>query len=288
MSKIALVTDSSCDLPIDLLQKWNIRLVPLRLIYADREYRDGVDITPNEVYDRLVEEIPTTSMPTPEEIVNTFRKLEEEGYTHAVVLALSANLSGTYNAFRLAAEEVQIPIHVIDSKGLSWVLGFQVLEAARMIREKVSFEELVTKLEETKAKIKGYFIVDSLEYLRKGGRIGKVAASLGSILNLKPIISLDPEGNFYSHSIARGKNQAIKKLLNPVLKQIETTKVHISILQGRAEQEAEALRERLKGFDNVSELYVSTISPALVVHTGPGLLGLVVHPLEEDNGYAHS
>lgn len=288
MSKIALVTDSSCDLPIDLLQKWNIRLVPLRLIYADREYRDGVDITANEVYDRLVEEIPTTSMPAPEEIVNTFRKLEEEGYTHAVVLALSANLSGTYNAFRLATEEVQIPIHVIDSKGLSWVLGFQVLEAARMIREKVSFDELVTKLEETKAKIKGYFIVDSLEYLRKGGRIGKVAASLGSILNLKPIISLDQEGNFYSHSIARGKNQAIKKLLNPVLKQIETTKVHISILQGRAEQEAEALRERLKGLENVSELYVSTISPALVVHTGPGLLGLVVRPLEEDNGYAHS
>ncbi|MDR6226815.1 DegV family protein [Desmospora profundinema] len=280
MSKIALVTDSSCDLPVDLLKKWDIHVVPLRIIYKEGEYRDGIDLTPAEVYDRLEEEVPTTSMPSPEDIADTFHRLKKEGYTHCVVLALSANLSGTYNAFRLVAQEVEMKMDVIDSKGLSWVLGFQVLEAARLIREKVDYEEIVVKLEELKEKVKGYFIVDSLEYLREGGRIGKVAASLGSMLNLKPIISLDKEGKFYPHTLARGKNQAMKKLIDPVLKQIQSTKANISILQGRAEEEAAALKERFKEMENVCELYISNISPALVVHTGPGLLGLVVHPVD--------
>lgn len=111
---------------------------------------------------------------------------------------------------------------------------------------------------------------------------GKVAASLGSILSLKPIISLDQEGKYYPHSLARGKKQAVKKLMDPVLKQLESTKARIAILQGRAEKEAEALKEKFKDLENVCELYISSISPALVVHTGPGLLGLVVQPVEEE------
>nr|WP_308423175.1 DegV family protein [Marinithermofilum abyssi] len=141
---------------------------------------------------------------------------------------------------------------------------------------------MLTKIESTKERIKGYFIVDSLEYLKQGGRIGKVAAVLGSVLNLKPVISIDKDGKYFPYSMARGKKQAIKKLLEPIMEQIEHTKAQITVLQGRAEKEAEALKERLKEMENVCELYFSSISPALVVHTGPGLLGLVINPVDEE------
>lgn len=283
MTKIALATDSSCDLPVDLLKRWNIRVAPLRIIYREGGYRDGLDLTPADVYDRLEEEIPTTSMPSPEDIQHIFETLREEGYTHCIVLSISSGLSGSYNNFRLIAEEFEgMKIDVIDSKGLSWVLGFLVLEAARLIRQKVDYTDILHRLEETKEKIKGYFIVDTLEYLREGGRIGKVAASLGSVLNLKPIISLDKEGKYIPFHLARGKKQSMKRLIQPVLKQLESTKAQVAILQGRAEKEAEWLKERFNGLENIRELYVSAISPALVVHTGPGLLGLVIHPIDPD------
>ncbi|MFD1425940.1 DegV family protein with EDD domain [Kroppenstedtia sanguinis] len=282
MSKIALVTDSSCDLPVDLLERWKIRVVPLRIIYQEQEYRDRVEITPQEVYDRLDEEIPKTSMPSPEDIQQVFIELQQEGYTHCIVVTLSSGLSGTYNNFRLMAEEFKgMKIDVIDSKGLSWVLGFLVLESAKLIKEKWDYSEILNRIEKAKSRIKGYFVVDTLEYLKKGGRIGKVAASLGSILHLKPIISLDEEGKYYPQNLARGKKQSMKKLMDPILKQIESTKSRIAILQGKAEKEAEALKEKLKESENICELYVSSISPALVVHTGPGLLGLVIQPAEE-------
>ncbi|QKG83890.1 DegV family protein [Kroppenstedtia pulmonis] len=279
MTKIALVTDSSCDLSSDLLSKFNIEVVPLRIIYAQTEYRDQVDITPNEVYDRLDEEVPTTSMPSPQDILETFEKLADTGYSHCIVISLSSGLSGTYQAFQMIAQNFdRMKIDIIDSKGLSWILGFLVLEAAQMIQEQFDYHEILERIKRIRQKIKGFFIVDTLEYLKKGGRIGKVAATLGSMLNLKPIITTDDQGLFTPYQLARGKKQAIKKMVEPLLKQLESTKASIAIIQGRAEVEAEALRLRLKDLDRIGNLYVSPVSPALVVHTGPGLIGIVINP----------
>ncbi|MFC4075854.1 DegV family protein [Salinithrix halophila] len=283
MTKIALVTDSSCDLPTELLRRFDIEVVPLRIVYDHHEYRDGIDIQPAEVYDRLEKEIPNTSMPSPEDIQHTFQKLKDNGYTHCIVVALSSGLSGTFNTFRLMAEDFEgMKIDVIDSKGLSWVLGFLVLESAKLIRQKMDYEEILEKIEQAKEHIRGFFVIDTLEYLKAGGRIGKVAATLGTMLNLKPVISIDQEGKFTPFTLARGKKQALKKMLETVLKQLESTKANIAILQGRAEKEAEALREKLKEIENVCELTISSISPALVVHTGPGLVGLVIDPVTKE------
>ncbi|TCS96796.1 DegV family protein [Hazenella coriacea] len=282
MFKIAIITDSSCDLPSDLIDRFNIKVVPLRINYRDQEYRDRFDITPEEVYNRLEEEIPKTSMPAPEDMIQTFQQLQDEGYTHCLVITLSSGLSGTYNAFRLIAQDFDMKIDIIDSKGLSWVLGFLVLEAAKMIQDKIDYQDIVQKIEQAKERVKGYFIVDTLDYLKEGGRIGKVTATLGSLLNLKPIISIDNEGKYFPTAVGRGKKQAIKKMVEPVLKQIESTKASIAVLHGRAEKEAEAILERFQGLENVVELYLSNISPALVVHTGPGLVGLVVNPVDND------
>ncbi|MBA4602828.1 DegV family protein [Thermoactinomyces mirandus] len=279
--KIALVTDSTCDLPHELTGQFNIHVVPLRIIYSNGEYRDGIDITTEQIMDRLDEEIPKTSMPSLEDINNLYRNLQNEGYTHCIVLTLSASLSGTHNAFRLCAQDFPgMRIDVIDSKGVSWMLGFLVLEAARLIREKTDYQEILSIISQIKGKIKAYFILDTLEYVQAGGRIGKVAKSLGSMLNLKPIITFDENGKLHPHTIARGKQQALKKLISPIYQQIASTRARIGILHSRAEKEAEALKRRLKDLENVVQLYIGSIGPTLSVHAGPGLLGMVVYPLD--------
>lgn len=280
--KIALVTDSTCDLPRELVNKFNIHVVPLRIIYTNEEYRDGIDISTDEIMDHLDQEVPKTSMPSLEDINKLYRSLQDQDYTHCIVLTLSSSLSGTHNAFRLCAQEISnMKIDVIDSKGVSWILGFQVMEAARLIRKKTDYQEIVAILDEIKTKIKAYFILDTLDYVQAGGRIGKVAKSLGSMLNLKPIITFDKDGKLHPHTLARGKKQALKKLSSPIYQQIASTRTRIAILHSKAEKEAEALKERLKDLENIAELYIGSIGPTLSVHAGPGLLGMVVYPLDQ-------
>lgn len=278
MSKIAIITDSSCDLPKDLIAKLGVEVVPLRVIYKSGEYRDGIDIEPSEVYNRLEEEVPTTSMPSPEDIYAAFEKVRNQGFTHCLVITLSSGLSGTYNTFKLIANEFEdLQTHIIDSKYLSWALGYQVIEAAKLIREKLDFSEIIEKIEDMKKRISAYFVVDTLDYLKAGGRIGRVSALFGSILNVKPIISVDEDGKYFPLTVARGKNQAMKKLYQLVQDHVDSAKASIAIVQGRAEKEAEALAERVRQLgDNIADLYVGNVSPALVVHAGPGLVGLII------------
>ncbi|MFC7442797.1 DegV family protein [Laceyella putida] len=276
MQKIAVVTDSSADLSAEFVGNFNIQIVPLRVIYQHGEYRDGVDISPEEVVERLDQETPTTSMPSPEDMANLFKRLEQDGFTHCIVIPVSSGLSGTYNTFRLMAEDFSMKIDVIDSKGVSWILGFLVLEAAKLIQENWNYQDILNRLEEVKERIKGFFIVDTLEYIQKGGRIGKVAAALGSMLNIKPIITLDGEGKLSPLTMARGKKQALKKMLEPIIEQIEQAKASIAIVHSKAEKEAEALKNQLQEYENVLQLHISSISPALSVHAGPGLLGIVI------------
>ncbi|TCP70620.1 DegV family protein [Baia soyae] len=278
MSKIAIITDSSCDLPKDLVAKLGISVVPLRVIYKSGEFRDGIDIEPTYIYERLEIEVPTTSMPSPEDIYATFEKVRSEGFTHCLVISVSSGLSGTYNTFKLIASEFEdLHIHVIDSKYLSWALGYQVIEAAKLVREKLDFGDIVQKIEAMKKQISAYFVVDTLDYLKAGGRIGRVSALFGSMLNVKPIISVDDDGKYFPLTVARGKKQAMKKLCQLVQDHVESAKASIAIVQGRAEKEAEAFADRIRQLgDNITDIYVGNVSPALVVHAGPGLVGLII------------
>lgn len=281
MSKIALITDSSCDLSSDVLIQNNISVIPLRIIYGDNEYRDGLDITPQEVYDKFETEIPKTSMPAPGDFLEKIETLKKDGYTHCLVITISSGLSGTYNMCKMIEKEItDMKVEIIDSKALSMVLGFIVLEAAKLIKNNIPFDEIVEKVNRLKTKAKGFFIVDTLEYLRKGGRIGRVSAALGTVLNLKPIISIDDEGKYYSYSKVRGKKAAIEKLIEPLLKQLEQTKTNVAVLQGMAYDEAVVLMDRVKSFKNIGTVSMHQINPSLVVHTGPGLLGLAFYPIE--------
>lgn len=279
MDKIALITDSSCDLSKDLIIENNINIIPLRICYSYGEFRDGFDITADEVYNNFHKEIPTTSMPSPGDFIETINKVKSEGYTHCIVVSISEGLSGTYSMLKSISSEIEdIKIHIIDSKLLSKALGVVTLEAARLIKMGHSFESIIEKLDEFKSQTKVFFTVGTLEYLKKGGRIGKVAATLGEVLNLKPIITIGEDGKYYTYSKARGTKNALEKLIVPLEDFCKTTKANVSILEAMAENESKFLYNKIKNLPNINSICITKITPSLAIHTGPGSVGVVFSP----------
>lgn len=277
MSKIALLTDSSCDLTEEIIKKYNIRVIPLRIIYKDKEYIDRVNITPQEVYDNLTKEVPTTSMPSMGDIENVYSSIEADGYTHVIAITISSGLSGTFNTVKLVSENHPNLISCIfDSKSLSAGLGALVEKCGRLIAEGISFEEIVNSLPSIKERISVYYVLETLEYLKKGGRIGKVAGTIGELLNLKPIISVDEEGKYFTYAKVRGRRQSINKLIDIAKEALESTKATIFVLHGSALEEGRKLYQVFENAHNVTALHFGDISPALGVHTGPGLLAVIV------------
>lgn len=209
--KIAIVSDSTSDLVEDITKRYNIKILPLKVVYSGgEEYRDRIEITPEQIYERFDKEIPTTSLPSPEDTINLFNSLQEEGYTHVIVTTISAGLSGTMNMIRGVTEDFKnMVFEIIDSKALSMGLGFPVIEGAKELERSNDFERTVQMIKDTIKKTEVYFVVKTLEYLKKGGRIGKVEGTIGELLNIKPIISINEEGIYYTYKKIRGRNRSI-------------------------------------------------------------------------------
>lgn len=274
VEKTALIIDSTADLTKEMIEKFHIYLMPLRVIYKDREYIDRVNITPNEVYNNLSVEIPHTSLPSIEDIDNLYTQVAKDGYTNAIVICLSSGISGTYGTAKLVAEQHhELNIYVFDSKILSVATGLIVLEVAHMLEDGRSFDEIVSALPEIKSRTHIYYTLATLKYLIKGGRIGKVAGTIGEILNLKPIISVNDDGIYYTYAKARGNKQAVSKFASIALETLNTSKAKIWVAGGGETENSLALYNKLKDNPNVTKIYLGDISPVLGVHTGPGLFG---------------
>lgn len=279
MEKIALITDSCCDLTQQTLDQYNIKMFPVRIIYKDKEYLDKIDISSEEMYASLKEEIPTTSLPDLHYCENLLAQLKEEGYTHYFIITVSSNLSGTQNAIRLMMEDKDVPFCLFDSKSLGYPQGVFALEASKLIAKGVSFKDLSNELEMIRPKVHGYIALDTLEYLKKGGRIGKVTATLGTLLHLRPVISYNQEGVLYTYTKARGKKQAINKVKDTILSYLDKGKCRVWILQGAAYDEGIALMNEIKSHPNVLEIGLETVGASMGIHTGPGVVGVAL--LEE-------
>ncbi|GAA0178659.1 DegV family protein [Clostridium sediminicola] len=277
MEKIALIADSAADLNYDIIKEYNVNVLPLKIIYKNKEYLDGITITADEVYEKLEEEIPSTSLPSVQEVDDLFTKLEENGYTHIIAIQLSSNLSGTYNTVKLVSENhPNITTTVFDSKSLTLGTGALVIGCGEMIKNGRSYNEIVSQLPEMRDRATVYYVVDTLKYLIKGGRIGKVSGTIGSMLNIKPIISINKEGVYYTYDKIRGKKQALKRLLSIAEESLKTSKCRIWIMHGGSEEEGNLLFEKFKSLSNITSLNFGCISPALGVHTGKGLIGLII------------
>lgn len=277
MQKIALIVDSACDLSLETLNERNIKLLPLRISYSDKDYRDKIDISADEIYNNLEKEVPKTSLPSAEIMEEILTSLENEGYTHVIAITISSGLSGTFNSIRLALEDhPKLISYVFDTKILAMPEGIMALEVSDLINSGKSFEEIVSAIPKIRKNISGYFTINTLEYLKKGGRIGKISGTIGEMLNLKPVVSVDDDGVYYTVCKARGRKQSILKLTNILKDELSLGPCKVWVLQGGALEEAKSFMESIKDLKNIISLNISQISPALGVHGGPGLLGLAI------------
>lgn len=279
MKKIALITDTTADLSEDIIEKYNINVLPFRIIYKDREYKDRVDITPKEIYENLDKEMPKSSLPSIEDIDNLFLKLKKEGYTHAIAVVLSSGLSGIYNAVKLVSENhPEIHTYVYDSKSISVGESVFVEKAAEMIEKNEEFDNIIKEMDKLKERCHLFFMVDTLEYLKRGGRIGKISGTIGELLNIKPIISIDKnDGKYYTVDKARGKKQSMNKMIDIVKKIVANNKSHVYMGHGNGLENCKSIYENIENLNNVLNIEIrGEISPVAGAHSGPGLVGIVI------------
>ena len=277
--KIAILVDSGCDVPQAVRQAYDMRVLPLKIRYPEGEYDDQVHITAQQVYDRFPEEIPQTSLPDGKTILAALDRARSDGDEKALVICISSGLSGTYNMIRLICREYhELETFVLDTKNISFGSGVFALLAARWIAEGVDWPTLQRRLTERLGDSKVFFCVDTLEYLRKGGRLGLVAAVVGTALKLKPIISCNASGVYYMAGKAMGRKKALDRMLEMAAAFAGGGHgSQVALLHGGAPAEAAEMKPRLLQRTGCSDLLVEgQISPALVVHTGPGLLGIAV------------
>ena len=278
MSKVAIVTDSTAYLPDDLLKKYSITVTPQILIWGDETYQDGVDIQPDEFYTKLASAkiMPTTSQVAIITMKAAFEKLLEAGFD-VLGIFISAKLSGTMQSATQAREmlpKAASKIVVLDSDSTAMAMGFHVLTAARAAQSGAGLAECQQLAEEARKHTGVFFVVDTLEFLHRGGRIGGAQALLGSALNLKPLLELR-EGRIESVEKVRTKGKAVARMIELVVDRTNgCTPVRLATLHANAEAEAKAaLKAAAARLDPVEQVMAS-VSPVIGTHAGPGTVGL--------------
>lgn len=280
--KIAILVDSGSDVPMELVKRYNMYVAPLNIIYKNQEYVDDVDITTEEVLSRLAEEIPSTSLPTGETIQELFDQIKRDGYEKVLAVTLSSGLSGTYNIIRLlASQQKNLEVFVLDTKNISIASGFNAIQAAEYINDGMDWATLIQTVSKNIKNTKVFFTVSTLEYLQAGGRIGRVASLLGSKLKIRPIISCNEEGIYYSVTNARGQKRSINKALELAVEYIDdSNSYNLGVVHGAVQEEAVEIKDRLVSrLSDPNVVVEGQISPVLSVHTGPSSIGIVVQKL---------
>jgi DegV family protein with EDD domain len=271
--RVKIVTDSSSDLPSQIIKDLDITVVPLYVRFGEQVYRDRIDISEDEFYRRLIRETvhPSTIQPSPQDFTTTFQKLAKESSDGIISINISSKLSGTFNSANQAKNVVEgIPIEVIDSEILSVGLGLVVISADKMAKAGASFNEIVGEIKQnlTSAHLMG--LLDTLKYVQLGGRIGKAKALLGSLLNVKPILTLK-DGEVMPAGQARSRNKGIDRLLEfSKGKQLKS----LGIAYNTTRDEAEMLADRIgqERIFNRENIIIARIGPMLGVHMGPGTI----------------
>lgn len=278
MAKFALVTDSTAYIPSEYIQKHNITVVPLVLVWGDETFRDGVDIRPDEFYSRLktAKKMPSTSQAIPAAMQSIFQPFVDQG-VEVLGIFISSKLSGTLQS-ALQAKEMMgnagEKLTLVDSQSTAMALGFQVLAAARALETGASLKECAAIAEKAHERTGLFFAVDTLEFLHRGGRIGGAQRFIGSALNLKPILALK-EGRVEGVERIRTKSKAHDRILELVSEQVKgKSNIRIATLHANAAEDAKALLDRAKLELNPIETIFTEVSPVVGTHAGPGTVGL--------------
>lgn len=269
---VAVVTDSTAYLPQSLIERWHVKVAPVLVTIAGRTYHEDVDVSPATVAKALREWQPvTTSRPSPAEFAEIYRRAHEQGAESVVSIHLSSDLSGTYESALLAARDAPVPVHVLDSRSIGMGLGFPVLTAARAAAEAEPVDDVVALARKVIDSTQVLFYVDTLEYLRRGGRIGKASAMVGTALRVKPLLQV-VDGRVEPLEKARTAGKALSRLAEITVERAAGRKVDVAVQHldspERAEQLAADLRTRL----DLEEVIVTEVGAVVGTHVGPGMV----------------
>ena len=283
MSKIAIVTDSSAYLPKDFVERHNIRVVPLSIHWDDKTYMDGIDITPVEFYERLGKSstIPSTSQPSAGDFLKVFKELASH-YDEIIVPLISSGISGTVDSAKIAKSTFsEIPVEIIDTHSTSAGLVLVVSAVAQAVSDGKNLKEIKQLAEDVVNRLKLFFVVDTLKYLHKNGRIGGASRYFGTALSIKPILFLDDQGKIDALEKVRTKRKAIERLIQLAVEHADGKSVKVGVMHANALEEVNLLRDQLLEQLDCKQIEMYDISPVIGTHVGPGSIGLAIYTLEE-------
>lgn len=278
MQKIKIVTDSTIDISKEIIEEHDITVVPLSITINEKNYTDGVDLTPDNFIKMMSQskELPKSSQPPVGEFLRVYDELSKDG-SSIVSIHMTKGMSGTVQSAQTAAQMAKADVTVIDSMFISKALSFQVLESARMAKEGASKEQILQRIEEVRNQTKLYISVDTLENLVKGGRIGRGKALIGSLLNIKPIASLQ-DGVYTPVGKVRSHSQAVKYLAKQFAEDVKGKTVKsVGIAHADAHDFATKLKQAVQDIYPNCKVDISFTTPVISTHTGAGAVGFMFY-----------
>ncbi|MFZ5353263.1 MAG: DegV family protein [Bacillota bacterium] len=278
MNKVRIVTDSTSDLSSDILQKHNISVVPLYVVFGEESLRDGIDITTKELYERVKRDglLPKTSAPSPADFINVFKPIIEAG-EDIVYIGISTFLSSTVQNAKLAAQELpEGRIEIVDSLNLSTGIGMLVMKASDLAAEGLSAREVADKVSDYIPKVKTRFIIDTLDYLYKGGRCSALQSFVGGLLKIKPIVAVK-DGRMLLEEKIRGKREKVlANMLDNVMLDVDNMDdARVFITHSMSHEDAVYLQKELKDKLKVKEILTTDAGCVISSHCGPNTIGII-------------
>lgn len=278
MHDVTLITDSTCDIPNELLERYGIITVPLYVLWGAEQLRDGVDLDRDTFYARLPRDPihPKTSQPTPADFAQTIRAC---GAREALIITISGQLSGTLASANGARELVDVPVHTLDSYSTSMGLGWQVLAAARARENGGDLPAMIAAAQDVRSRLSTLFTVDTLDYLYRGGRIGGATRFLGTALQLKPLLQVDSvSGRVDAVERIRSRKRALQRVIEATFERVSAARpLHVAVIHAGADEDAQLLHDQVLEQYQPQELIISCMGPVLGIHGGPGLAGMAVY-----------
>ncbi len=279
-----IVTDGAVDMPRSWEKEYDIHILPLWVRFGDRMYTQGVDVGPENFYDlvRKNRVIPKTSLPSPQQVVDFYRKIAQKG-DNILSVHVASKLSGTFSVIQIAARELSNEMNVVpfDSGAGSAAMGWMCREARILERSGAAMSEIVHRLERIRQRLTLIFTVDNLEFAELSGRVNSLQSTISSLLRIKPIIMLK-DGLLYAGEKVRTRHKALDRILECVREKVGQQKVMMAVVHAADPETAQILVDKAKTLFNIKELIVTDLSIPVAAHLGPGTVGIIAIPVEED------
>lgn len=276
--KIKILTDSLSDIPKELIKEHDICVLPLKVRFGEEEYKDQETITTDEFFEKLEESdsLPKTAQVIPSEYIEKINKYLGEGYDHIIIINGSSKLSGTHQSALIAREETDPgKVHVIDSLSASYGCGLLVIKAAQMAKEGIEYDKIVETIEGIKSRVHVYFSVETLDYLKKGGRLSATQAVIGNLLNVRPILHIK-DGYVQVYDKVRGSKRMLKKMVDLCKNNTKNGKLEeVILIQGKNQKAIDGIKKNIEDEAIALKVLETRVGATIGVYTGPSIVGVI-------------